>query len=161
MSCSYNSSVKATEHTKEALRTAQTIGAECIGARVRILNRAMTRIYDDLLRPLGLKFSQMNILTVVTIRGPVQPIEVARILSIEKSTLSRNVGIMEANGWIESLAGEVGNTRLLRTTRPGRRLLKKAAPAWRKAQEQVTALLGERTATALRRTVDRIRKADS
>ena len=115
-------------------------------------------MYDDALRSHGIKFSQMNILTVVTLRGPIQPVEVARILSIEKSTLSRNVRIMEANGWIESHAGEVGNTQLLRVTRQGRRLLRNAAPAWRQAQERVTSLLGERTTASLGRAADRVRK---
>ena len=151
----------AARKTDKARPIAQTIAAECVGVRVRMLNRAMTRIYDDLLRPHGIKFSQMNILTVVTLRGPVQPIEVTRILSIEKSTLSRNVRIMDANGWIESLAGDAGNTRLLRVTRKGRRLLEKAAPAWSAAQEQVISLLGERTTAALRSAVDRLRKAES
>ena len=143
---------------REAMRIAKGIAAECVGARVRILNRAMTRIYDDLLRPHGIKFSQMNILTVTAMEGSVQPVEVARILSIEKSTLSRNVRLMEANGWIGRLPGDTGNSQLLRLTTRGRQLYKKAAPDWRRAQKRVTALLGERTTAALRRAVDRIQK---
>jgi DNA-binding MarR family transcriptional regulator len=114
-----------------------------------------------LLRPHGVNISQMNILTVVTLRGPIQPIEVARVLSLEKSTLSRNVVIMEANGWVESRAGDSGNTRSLRTTPMGRQLLKNAAPAWQRAQDRITALLGETTTVALRKAVTRFRKAES
>ena len=146
---------------QEASRIAQTIAAECVGARIRILNRMMTRIYDDMIRSHGLKLSQMNILTVVTLRGPIQPAQVGRILSIEKSTLSRNVRLMEANGWIESLPGAGGNTHMLRVTRKGRRLLTKATPDWRRAQKRVTSLLGGRTTAALRRAVDRVREAES
>ena len=146
---------------QEASQIAQTIAAECVGARVRMLNRTMTRIYDGMLRPYGLKFSQMNILTVVTVYGPVQPVQVARILSIEKSTLSRNLRLMQANGWIESLPGDDGNARLLRVTPQGRLMLKKAAPSWRRAQERVTTLLGERTTAVLRRAGERARDAES
>ncbi len=138
----------------DARETAREIARECVGARVRMLNRLVSRIYDDQVRPHGLKFSQMNILTVVTLHGPVQPVEVARILSLEKSTLSRNVSLMEANGWLETLPGR-GNAQLLRATAQGRRLLKKAAPGWRKAQKRVVSLLGGRTAAAVRRAVDR------
>ena len=137
-----------------AKNTAQTIAAECIGARVRILNRYATRIYDDMLRPHGIKFSQMNILTVVTVDGPIQAVEVARTLSLEKSTLSRNLKILEANGWIER------NDQLLRMTRPGRLLYKKAAPDWRRAQKQITAMLGESTTAAIRRAAGRIRETE-
>ena len=151
----------AKSEVQEATRTARAIAAECVGVRVRMLNRAMTRIYDDLLRPHGIKFSQMNILTVVTLHGPVQPVEVAHILSIEKSTLSRNVRIMEANGWVETLPGKTGNAQLLRTTRQGRRLLREAAPAWRVGQKRVKGILGQRATAALARAVDSLRKAES
>ncbi len=146
---------------QEASQIAQTIAAECVWSRVRMLNRTMTRIYDDMLRPYGLRFSQMNILTVVTLYGPVQPVQVARILSIEKSTLSRNLRLMEANGWVKSLPGYDGRAQLLRVTRQGRLMLKKATPSWRRAQERVTRLLGERTTAVLRRAAERTRDAES
>ena len=117
-------------------------------------------MYDEMIRPHGLKFSQMNILTVVTLHGPVQPVEVGRMLSLEKSTLSRNVALMEANGWLEVLPGD-GNTQLLRTTQQGQQLLKAAMPSWRKAQEQVKSMLGDEVAIELRRAADRILEDES
>jgi DNA-binding MarR family transcriptional regulator len=141
--------------------TAETIATECVGARVRMLNRAVTRIYDDELRSHGIKFSQMNILTIVALRGPVQAVEVARTLSLEKSTVSRNLTILEAKGWIQSVAGDVGNTRQLHATRQGQRLLSAAEPAWQSAQDQVIALLGERTSVALRRAADRLQQRET
>ena len=50
---------------------------------------------------------------------------------------------------------------LLRTTPKGRQLLKEAAPAWQRAHERITALLGERTTVALRKAVSRFRNAES
>jgi DNA-binding MarR family transcriptional regulator len=147
-----------TDDTKEM---AQAIAAECVGVRVRMLNRIVTRIYDDALRSHGLKVSQMNILTVVALRGPIQPAQIVRILSIEKSTLSRNVQLMEANGWIESLSGDGGHTHLLRLTQQGRQLYKKAAPGWQAAQEKLTNLLGDQTTSTIRRAVDQVRETES
>ena len=150
--------MQASNNTKEI---AQVIARECIGVRVRMLNRMVTRIYDEVLRSNGIKFSQMNILTVISLHGPIQPAQIGRILSIEKSTLSRNVRLMEANGWIESLPGDGGNTYLLRLTRQGRQLYKKAAPAWYKAQEKLTKILGDQTTAAIRLAVDRVRETES
>lgn len=148
--------MRTRDEAQEAVRTAEAIASECVGARVRMLNRATTRIYDEVLRPHGIKFSQMNILTVVTLHGPISPRQVARMLAIEKSTLSRNVRILESNGWIECRAGEVGNGQLLSVTPHGRRVLQKASPSWRRAQEEVTSLLGDRTTSAIRRAVDQV-----
>ncbi len=142
-------------------KIAKGISSQCIGARVRMLNRIVTRIYDESIRSHGIKFSQMNILTVVALRGPIQPTVVGRILSIEKSTLSRNVRLMEASGWIETLPGDGGHTHLLRLTRQGRQLYKKAAPAWKNAQEKLTKLLGDQTIAAIQLAVERVRQKES
>ena len=140
---------------QEAAKVAQVIASDCIGARVRILNRAVSRIYDDMIRPHGIKFSQLNILTVVTSHGPIQQMEVGHILSLEKSTLSRNVTLMEAKGWLQSQAGE-GRNRLLVVTPKGRELLVNAAPDWATAQERVAAMLGAQTAVELRQAADQL-----
>lgn len=143
----------------DAQSASRIIADECVGYRVRALNRLITRIYDEELRPHGIRFSQMNILTAVTLHGPIQPVDVARMLSLEKSTLSRNVRIMEDNGWILALPAPHGHT--LEATTAGRRLLKQAAPGWRAAQDQVSELLGPKTASALTRAADRLRKKSS
>ena len=67
-------------------KTVETIAGECLAARVRLLNRTVTNIYDDALRPLGVKVSQLNVLIVVALGGPISPGEVARQLNIEKNT---------------------------------------------------------------------------
>ena len=148
----------ANNNTKEI---AQSIAQECIGVRVRMLNRIVTRMYDEMLRPHDLKFSQMNILTIIALRGPISPAQISRILAIEKSTLSRNERLMTENKWIERLPGEGGNTYVLALTPHGRRLYKKAAPAWQKAQEKLTELLGDQTAAAIRLAVDQVRESDN
>ena len=153
--------MSAPSDNRDALSVATEIAGACVGVRIRMLNRAVSRIYDEHLRSLGIKFSQMNILIAVTLRGPVQPIEVARALSMEKSTLSRNVRLLEENGWVASRAGESGNTQLLRITPKGRVLLAKALPAWREAQAHVTSVLGEGTSRALREAADRLRASVS
>ena len=47
----------------------ETISKTCIAVRLRLLNRVITNFYDDALRPLGLKVSQLNLLVVAAKRG--------------------------------------------------------------------------------------------
>lgn len=140
---------------KDTRQVARTIASDCVGARIRMLNRKITRIYDEMIRPYGLKFSQMNILTIISLHEPISPADVGRALEIEKSTLSRNLAIMQSNGWVIILPGE-GNSQLLRTTGPGRRLLEEAASGWREAQARVGRMLGSGTTTSIRQAVDRL-----
>ena len=113
---------------------AETIAGECLAARVRMLNRTITTIYDDALRPLGLTTGQLNILVVVTKRGPLSPGEAARGLNMEKSTVSRNVERMRANGWLTVSSSESGRKQQLTLTRQGKRLLEESFAAWGEAQ---------------------------
>src|SRR2546425_10479862 len=57
-----------------------TIARNCIAVRLRLLNRVVTNLYDDALRPLGLKVSQLNLLVVTAKLGLAQPAKVCDIL---------------------------------------------------------------------------------
>ena len=109
-----------------------------------MLNRVVTNIYDDALRPLDLKVSQMNILVVDRQAGhwPGPP-KSANILHLDVSTLSRNVERMKARGWLEVVPDEDGRSQPFRLTPQGRELLEKAVPAWSEAQQQAKKVLGD------------------
>src|SRR5437660_3291659 len=83
-----------------------TISRTCIAVRLRLLNRVVTNLYDDALRPLGLKVSQLNILVVTAKFGLARPATVCELLQLDTSTLSRNVERMRAQGWLETVPGE-------------------------------------------------------
>ena len=120
-----------------------TISRTCIAVRLRLLNRVVTNLYDDALRPLGLKVSQLNILTVTAKLGLARPAQVCDILQLDTSTLSRNVERMRAHGWLEVVPEEDARAQPFRLTPQGKRLIEKAAPAWEKAQRQAAELLGD------------------
>jgi len=122
--------------------TCRKIARECIAMRVRVLNRVVTKIYDDCLRPYGLRAAQQNILVAVSLMKLATPSELERRLSLDKSTVSRNVERMRARGWLEVVPGADARTQSFRLTAQGRRMLEGAVPAWERAQEQAAALLG-------------------
>ncbi len=128
----------------------------CIVARLRMLNREVTSLYDAALRPLGVKVSQANVLTAIAKLEPVSPRVIGELLKLEKSTLSRNVERMRARGWLRVLAGDDERSHRLEITAKGRRLLEKALPLWKRAQKDAESLLGVRTAQAIHDTADRM-----
>jgi DNA-binding MarR family transcriptional regulator len=119
------------------------IAKSCIAVRLRLLNRVVTNLYDEALRPLKLKTAQMNILVVAARLGVAQPAQVCEFLQLDASTLSRNVERMRANGWLEIVPGDDARAQPFRLTAAGKRLIEKAAPAWEIAQRQAEKLLGE------------------
>jgi DNA-binding MarR family transcriptional regulator len=139
--------------------TATLIVDECIAVRLRLLTRAVTKIYNQALRPHGLTVSQMNILVAVSYLGQAKQQEICQALHLEKSTLSRDLARMRERGWITEARGDDGRSSLLRVTARGGKLLQKALPAWQEAQQQATTLLGEREVAALGRAVKTLRSS--
>jgi DNA-binding MarR family transcriptional regulator len=122
--------------------TIDDIARSCIAVRLRLLNRVVTNLYDDSLRSLGLKVSQLNILVVAAKLGLARPADVCGILQLDKSTLSRNVERMRAKGWIQVVHDADARAQPFRLTAPGNKLLQRAIPAWEEAQGQAQKLLG-------------------
>lgn len=119
-----------------------TIAKTCIASRLRLINRVVTNIYDDALRPFGLKISQGNILIVTAKMEVANPVKVCEYLQLDISTLSRNVELMRKNGWLEIVPGEDARSHPFRLTKEGKRLIDKVIPAWEKAQAEAKELLG-------------------
>src|ERR1700752_2110927 len=135
-----------------------TIAKTCVAVRLRLLNRVVTNFYDDALRPLGLKVSQLNILIVTARLGLARPAQVCDILQLDASTLSRNVKPLQAHAWLEVVPGEDARAQPFRLTAQGKRLIEKAVPAWEEAQRQATELLGSEGIALLDRAAKKLRQ---
>src|SRR3954453_389943 len=134
-----------------------TIAKACIAVRLRLLNRVVTSFFDDALRPLGLKVSQLNILIVTARLGLARPAQVCDFLQLDTSTLSRNLERMRAHGWLEVVPGEDARTQSFRLTTQGKRLIEKAIPAWEDAQRQAGELLGDQGIALLDKAAKKLR----
>src|SRR5437868_2926646 len=137
------------------------VASECVAVRLRMLHRVVTNIYDDALRSLDLKVSQMHILVAAAKMGTARPNELCGHLQLDVSTLSRNVERMKARGWLEVVPDEDGRSQPFRLTAQGRKLLEQAIPSWRKAQQQVKQLLGDGLVEQLNEALKRVREAAS
>ena len=129
--------------SRSAQAVAVEIAGECVMTRWRMTNRVLAAVYDEELRPFGLKSSQLSLLVAVTKAGPVRRIELGRLLAIDPSTLTRNLAVMLRHSWIEETPDD-GDQRgaPLQTTATGRMLLQRIAPAWRRAQSRAKKVLG-------------------
>jgi DNA-binding MarR family transcriptional regulator len=142
----------------EASKLAKAVASECIAYRVRLLNRVITGIYDRALQPVGIKVNQANILTMLALTDRASSTDIARVLLMEKSTVSRTVDRMRKNGWI-NIAGQGDEPSLTITVTPkGRKLMATVHGEWKKAQKQAAELLGEEGVAAVRKLHDTLRQ---
>jgi DNA-binding MarR family transcriptional regulator len=129
-------------------KPASSIGGGCFAARVRLISRVVTNIYDDAFRHLGVKTSQLNILVVTKHLGVARPAVICEILALDTSTLSRNVDRMRKSGWLE-IVPEPGRSQPFQLTTAGQELIRQAEPAWTEAQEKAREMLGNELVQAL------------
>ncbi len=126
---------------------------QCLAGRLRLLNRVVTNMYDEALRPLGMKTSQLNILVAAAKQGLARPADICERLHLDTSTLSRNVERMKTKGWLEVVGDVDGRAQPFRLTTKGRKLLERAKPGWDEAQKKVKKLLGNDTVKTIVKAV--------
>jgi DNA-binding MarR family transcriptional regulator len=129
------------------------ISGSCLGFRMRLLSRVVARIFDQELRQVGLRNTQLTLLVALNRLGPVQPSKLVSWLELEKSTLSRNLHILLDRKLAVELPGKDGRSTALELTAAGQQALVDALPAWQRAQQQTAELLGQESGEAVRKMV--------
>ena len=126
----------------------------CTCARLRKLSRRLTRIYDAHLAPQQIKVTQYSLLANAA-RAERTLSEFAAELEMDRSTLSRNLAPLAAQGWVAISVGADPRSRCVRVTAAGRRKLAAALPLWRRAQCAIEAALGTVSVGELHREIER------
>ena len=111
-------------------------GCHCLAARKAA--RAITRLYEEKLRPHGLRATQFSVLAALALKGATPVGELAELLGLERTSLTRSAALLERDGWLGAARSDDARERLLRITPAGRRKLEEAFPAWQEAQETVS-----------------------
>ena len=106
----------------------------CTCAKLRKVTRAMSRLYDQHMAPVGLKITQYSVLATAS-RDPLPVAELADRLGMDRTTLTRNLKPLIDAGWIVLQPGKDSRQRIVAMTPAGRDKLQEAAPAWRAAQD--------------------------
>jgi len=126
-----------------------TMLKDCFLHRIRLLSRTITSIFDEALKPMNMKVTQMNMLGVVTKLGPITPSDMCQKLSMDKSTLSRNVDRLIEYGWLVLIAGDNSRSHQLKVTEKGREILRRATKYWKQAQARTKKVLGKKGSQAV------------
>ena len=109
----------------------------------RRTSRALTQMYEEALRPLGLRATQLTILQVLARAGEVSQGRLGEMLAMDSTSLTRTLAIMRRAGWISEQRGEDRRERRIRLSVAGERKLRRAWPAWEKVQARLRGKLGK------------------
>lgn len=126
----------------------------CTNYRIRQLMRQVSQHYDAELGQAGLKGTQYSLMANLVQLGPVRPGELARVLKMDASTLTRNMKPLLDAGWLDQTPGPDGRSRTVAITDAGRRKWKQAREHWKRAQQHINQVLGQDRVMALHSLID-------
>jgi DNA-binding MarR family transcriptional regulator len=116
---------------------------------LRQASRAVTRLYDDELREVGLRTTQYSLLRRLKHAGTVRQRDLGALTSLDETTLTRNLRPLIEAGWVAIDAGEDRREKLVHLTSTGTAKLTQALPAWERAQERMRSQLPKADWTTL------------
>ena len=114
----------------------------CMCASFRRAARALTQLYDDALRPQGLRVTQFTILQALSLTGEVSQGDLGDLLVLDSTTLTRTLRLMRARGWIEERPGKDRRERWLQLSAAGRRQFKRASVPWQELHTRLRSRVG-------------------
>lgn len=108
----------------------------CYCGSIRQASRIVTQMYDQALKPSGLKITQFGILRLLSAFPGLTTGEMADALVMDSTTLTRTLKIIQDNKWIEAKAGEDRRERHWSITKAGQERLQEATPLWKAVQKE-------------------------
>ena len=121
-----------------------TLDLPCLCANLRRASRALTQLYEEALRPLGVRASQFTILQLLALAGEMTQGEMGQILVMDSTTLTRTLAIMSRHGWITRRRGKDRREWWIQLSNTGRTQFERALPHWQNVQERLKKKLGRR-----------------
>lgn len=117
----------------------------------------MSAAYDEALEPLGINIAQFASLRTVERKGPISLSDLGRTAGLDRSTIGRNVRVLERLKLMRSTRGDDDKREAVVTlTDRGRDLVATAVPVWEQCQRTVETRLGDEGIAALRGMVSAI-----
>ena len=126
----------------------------CTNLKLRQLMRQVTRHFDAEMAKAGLRTTQYSLLSCVLKHGPMRPVDIAKLLRIEPSTLTRNLKLLVERGWLSVEEGPDARSRLVSLTDEGRARRMEAQRRWHGAQMGINEILGAERVIALHALLD-------
>jgi DNA-binding MarR family transcriptional regulator len=120
---------------------AELMDLPCACATARLVSRVLTQLYDSRLKRAGMEAPQFTLLMTLEKKGASSQTDLGRRYALDKTTVSRNLQLLEKKGWITRSPGEDRRERRFELTTAGRKRLDAAKPEWKKVQDQLRAAL--------------------
>lgn len=118
------------------------MAGECYCVALRKAARKVTSLYDAALEPTGVNLAQFSLLRTIERAAPVSLTELGRMTELDRSTVGRNVRLLQRMGLVRVAPGADQREATVALDEPGLEILRRGAPLWDEAQRKIEASLG-------------------
>ena len=115
----------------------------CTCGELRKATRAITLLYDNAFKSTGLLSTQFNVLQAIYNIDSIRISDLANKLGMDRTTLTRNLSVLERQGFIKISQGKDQRTRIVTATQKGRSAVSKTILLWNEVQRKVKQEMGE------------------
>ncbi|MEC3909226.1 MarR family winged helix-turn-helix transcriptional regulator [Sphingobium sp. CR2-8] len=115
----------------------------CLAEGVRSANRALSKIYGEYLDGCQVSAAQASILMRLYYLRETTMLQLAKHMETDRTTMARNVDLMQRLGFVEVIEGKDRRSRIVRMTDAGFAALQEALPKWLEAQAALRTVLGD------------------
>lgn len=133
---------------------------QCLCTKLRRATRNVTRLYDDALVDVGLNVAQYSLLKHLARLDQPSITSLAEAMGLDRSTLGRNLKVLEGKKLVQLEGGEDQRNRLVVLTPMGHACLEQALQAWEQVQTQMVQRMGAEKRAALMALLDDLEYLD-
>ena len=116
-----------------------TATRQCVCTAARRNSRNLTRAFEKAMRGSGVRGTQFTLLATLVQTGPIPTTRLAEFQGLERTTLTRNLGRLVRDGFVQIHEGEDRRVRKVAITAAGEEAARRAFPFWKKAQDAALA----------------------
>jgi DNA-binding MarR family transcriptional regulator len=114
----------------------------CLCIAMRQTSRRVTALYDEALAPAGINVAQFSLLRKLRRHGPQSLSALAERVELDRSTLGRNLRVLEKLDLVTLGPGEDQRESVAALTSSGRMTLSAGDPLWDGAQARIAGKIG-------------------
>src|SRR5579864_2760994 len=118
------------------------VSLPCACANLRRAARIVTQLYEQELRPSGIRATQFTLLQALTRARNISQGTLGEVLGLDSTTLTRTLALLRRKGWIQVKRGEDRRQVRLMLTTQGTRAYRRALPHWLSAQRRLRKSMG-------------------
>lgn len=132
--------------------------SKCLVLNTIAAARTLLRRYDAKLMPFGVTVQQFSLLAAIRLHPGEPVMTLAQRIFLDRTSLTRNLDLLERKGLVRRLSGATGNVRLCELTEEGDTVLDRLLPEWQQSKSELMEGLSDHDAETFLRVAKHLSK---